>query len=231
MVNFIVSNVGIQMLWYEWFFTPLGLLTISWIVLGFDIAWQFLIAGVYAPKKAENLIIKNPQFKKLEFKVEQFSNDLDSVKLTITGFNESLEGKLNCLYSKIESIDKIETNIRECLNQNTEHLKSSFNGMIGHELRMFYREIDDQIVKYANSVKLPDGALETVTDSGELVTVNNQQLQYDAYFNALSPIIGDVYADKLSYLIISTPPKIKKKLIKKAEKVIEVGSLGAWYED
>ena len=77
------------------------ILIISFVVFGFDIAWQFYVAGMYAPKKARSLIINDPLFSELRSRLVTLERNIGASDPGRSSFPDELSSKIELLINDV----------------------------------------------------------------------------------------------------------------------------------
>jgi hypothetical protein len=206
------------------------------VVLFFDILWQFLIAGYYAPRKAEALIINNPRFVKLEKGFKSFKTRMNSFAERMDHFDKRLDDMfkgVNDSYRQVRNsvetvkngngdIERRFKDLERDLYGQIEHIKDHFDkrsddlyqrisGMFGNQMKEYYNSIPSSIPVDIEPVAGDDG-----TPALDPAAVK-QQVEYDNIFQWLEPVLGEASADRWAYAY-AVAPKIAKAGIKKKVK-------------
>lgn len=194
------QKVGLIMIW------ELVILGISFVILTFDVIWQFYVAGMYAPKKARALIINDPYFKKLDEKLESFEGKL----VTLEGEIAAPRGEI--LQIDMDSVKNDVTDIKDNLVKKFSDLKSSIGGMIGQQIQGFKGNMEiDQEEAFENLD--PESPLSQVK-----IKEYEKQATYEMVCNALQVVMPEDQAESWAYRYTIAPPYIKKWIKKKINK-------------
>lgn len=200
------------------------ILAIAFIIFGFDIAWQFYVAGMYAPKKARKLILEDPQFQRLEHKLVTLESKLaisPRAPEVLLDKIEFLDHKLTELGNKSGYTDQLDSNIRGSIEQHItslgEGLRSYINGAIGNLASGYYQESGltetPPLAEDADKVDKELIKLKTMT------VLQEQKAQF--YYDILEPMVGQERADKMAYGLVMAPKWLTGVVKKKIQAMVK----------
>lgn len=201
------------------------ILAISFIILAFDIAWQFYVAGMYAPKKAHRLIIEDPLIQKLDQKLEVFETKLQLIENILkTQFSRS-GAAVDQFTSKNQDL-KVE------LKSDLQNLKGDITNMLYNELENKFVTIKEALQKsiagsIGHYVKMEKAAAPAFLEGmdleqvGELAQMTPQQIEHENGFQLLSRIFDEQTADNLAATYAYCSPIIKKPMTRWIKKQIK----------
>lgn len=191
-------------------FWELVILGISFIILAFDVAWQFYVAGIYAPKKARRLILDDPMFQKLDQTLVTIESELTAVAAANdSSVLKNIQKNLESLNSKENPVTEISDRIKENyenIKERFENLKNSFKGKIGKEVQDFYSNMELDLEGETSDLD-PESPLSKIK-----IREAEQQVEYDMVFNALQVVMPEDVAESWAYRYAVCPPFLKKKL-------------------
>ena len=200
------------------------ILIISFVVFGFDIAWQFYVAGMYAPKKARSLIINDPLFSELRSRLVTLERNIGASDPGRSSFPEELSSKIDSLISDVtvlsNRLDNIKPNTPNFdvkFTELGESLRGYINGSMGKLAQGYYDEMN-----MLDNNALKEGETKEDKEFSKMaVDTIEKENQYNFYMNLLSPFVGEEQAEKLSKGVVFAPKYLKGVVKKKIVEIIK----------
>lgn len=194
---------------------------ISVVVLGFDIVWQFLVAGYYGPRMARRLILQDPKFSLLETQVKRLSKRTKHIDSLRDEMQKHLSSEISKLQAQLDSICQSNGNVKS----DTKALFDEFSKEYDHKIEDMRKSIVGTITgtlgQYAQAPNVSQGLPPEL--QGVEVSMNEtmQQADFDLAYGMLVPVIGEERAYPVAYYYAVAPPLIKKAVMKRIEKIVK----------
>lgn len=181
-------------------------LIIAVIVLIFDIIWQFLIAGVYAPKKARDLIISDPLIVTLQSEIKK----LDFI-------DQKMIAQFKVLLAKLEGFNGLVTVLSNRVTESVPELKAYISGKMGYETAEINKKMDAIVQGDVGE------QFEKAFSEGDLKTMEKMQerdMRYHTSYALISQYVKPETAEALSGLYATSKPGIRNAITKRIKKYV-----------
>lgn len=205
-------------MWFDIMDWQLAALIVSIIVLVFDIVWQFLIAGMYAPKKAHRLIIDDPLIKRLDKELTLLNEKLVTIEGKLGGDGgaadlRDLENEIRNLAYKLENdkpLEGVVTQVSEKLVDMKENIKSYIKGHIGVQAKDFYNQLEIDEGAFLGNAADPDSPQnQLIIHEAEL------EMEFNMIYGLLNVVMEDETAIAWANRYVRAPKFLKNILRKK----------------
>lgn len=205
------------------------LLIIAFVVFGFDIVWQFYVAGMYAPKKARKLILDDPMFQELRQRLVTLEGEIRKISILDPEKIQNIEKQLAEIQIKILNVtpdgytQELDSNIRGSIEQHItslgEGLRSYINGAIGNLASGYYNETGMTEQPGPPLAEAADKIDKELLKMQTMSVVQEQKAQF--YYNILEPMVGSERAEKLSVGLVMAPKWLSTIVKKKISAMVK----------
>lgn len=188
------------MSWEEW------MLIFALIVLAIDIIWQFVVAGFYAPRKARDLVVKDPLIVDLRGRLDLLdARTIAQFKTLVDTFNR-YQGGVSALNSRIQEI--------------APNLYQRIAGLMGAETAQINAKMDE--IVQGDVQQQFDNAF----NEGDMKTMENiqeREMRYNTAYALTSQWLSPEKAEAVSGLYATSKPGIRGAITKRIKKYIRGG--------